>query len=30
MAYVNVADWKSDQVADWLKGKLKHLQVTYQ
>jgi len=20
MAYVNVADWKSDQVADWLKG----------
>lgn len=23
MAYVNVADWKSDQVADWLKGKLK-------
>lgn len=23
MAYVNVADWKSDQVTDWLKGKLK-------
>jgi len=25
MAYVNVADWKSDQVADWLKGKLTNL-----
>jgi len=25
MAYVNVADWKSDQVADWLKGKFTNL-----
>lgn len=25
MAYVNVADWKCDQVVDWLKGKLKNV-----
>lgn len=25
MAYINVYDWKSDQVIEWLKGELKEL-----
>lgn len=25
MAYINVYDWKSDQVIEWLKGELKEI-----